>query len=305
MGKRLLPATAHGRAPLFAVRRNSFAVCWRFHYFATRLAMESNYQQMLRDELLGRLKKNRAYSARAMARDLGLSPAYFCQVLNRSRCLKEDRAYDIADKLNWDATRTHRFVTLLRYERAKDETSRKQVLGELNRWHRKKVESHSLDASYFESVSSWVHYAILELLAVEGFQAKPAWIAKKLGLTLIETEGAIRTLRSLGLLRTDGKVWTKAYDTYTTPDDNPGYAAALRNYHDRSLQLARRRLWDDQTQREFGAIVVATDPALMPEIKLRIREFQDEMMAFMESAPKKAVYQMQIQLFQVDGGKTA
>ncbi len=266
--------------------------------------MEANYQQMLRDELLTRLKKNSAYSARAMARDAGLSPAFLCQVLNRTRYLKEDRAYDIADRLGWDADRTHRFVTLLRYERAKDDGTRKQVLSEFNRWHRKKVVSHSLDAKYFESISSWVHYAILELLTVEGFEPKCDWIAKKLGLTLIETELAVRTLRSLGLLQTEGKHWKKAYDAYTTPDDHPGYAAALRNYHDRSLQLARRRLWDEQTAREFGAIVVATDPERLPEIKQRIREFQDEMMTFMETSPKKAIYQMSIQLFRLDGGKT-
>jgi uncharacterized protein (TIGR02147 family) len=265
--------------------------------------MEVAYQQMLRRELLDRLARNPAYSARAMARDVGVSAAFFCQVLKASRDLTETRAYDIADRLGWDPDKTKRFVTLLRFEKAKDEPSRRKILSELKGSEKLEVPRFGLEAAYFEAMSSWVHYAILELTTVEGFVPKAQWIAKKLGQTQVEIESAIRRLRTLGLLSSDGERWKKAHSTYDTADDEKAYAAALRRFHDGVLQTARRKLFVDQKSREFGSIVVATDPAKIPEIKKRMRRFQKEMMAFMEEAPAKGVFQMSMQFFRLDEGE--
>ncbi len=264
--------------------------------------MEAAYQNMLRAELLERINRNSSYSARAMARDLGLSAAFFCQVLNASRGLTETRAFDIADRLGWEPDKTRRFITLLRFEKAKDEPSRKKILSELKDSDLPPAQHFGLEAAYFEAMSSWLHYAILELTAVEGFVPKAAWIAKKLGQTIVETEAAIRRLKTLGLLETSGDTWRKAHTSYSTPDDQSAFAAALRKFHDGVLQLGRRKVWEEQAQREFGSIVVPASPAKMIEVKKRIRRFQDEMMAFLEDGPKTGVYQMSIQFFRLDGG---
>jgi uncharacterized protein (TIGR02147 family) len=276
----------------------------RFATLPRQLNMETGYQNMLRRELVDRLARNSAYSARAMARDVGLSAPFFCQVLNASRGLTETRAFDIADKLGWDPDKTRRFVTLLRFEKAKDEPSRKKILSELNQWEQVEIPRHGLEAAVYQTISSWVHYAILELTTIEGFVPKAQWIAKRLGQTIVDTEAAIRRLRTLGLLVTEGGTWKKAHESYSTPDDKPAFKAAIRQFHDGVLQLSRRKLWVEQAQREFGSIVVCTDPDRMPEIKRRIRRFQEEMMAYMEEAPRKAVYQMSIQFFRLDGGES-
>ncbi len=260
------------------------------------------YQSMLRRELLDRIGRNSSYSARAMARDLGLSAAFLCQVLNASRRLTETRAFDIADKLGWETDKTRRFVTLLRFEKAKDEASRKKILSELKETDREVVPHYGLEAAAYQTMSSWVHYAILELTTVEGFVPNAPWIAKKLGQTIVETEAAIRRLRSLGLLTTDGKPWKKAHASYSTPDDRKAFEGAIRQFHDGVLQLGRRKLWQPQALREFGSIVVSTDPKKMPEIKKRIRRFQDEMMAFLEEGDRQAIYQMSVQFFRLDEG---
>jgi uncharacterized protein (TIGR02147 family) len=269
---------------------------------ATSFNMETGYQNMLRRELIERVGRNSSYSARAMARDLGLSAAFFCQVLNASRGLTETRAFDIADKLEWDPDKTRKFVTLLRFEKAKDPTTRNKILSELRQWDRSVTPLHGLESTAYQAMSSWIHFAILELTTIEGFVPKADWIAKKLGQTIVETEAAIRRLRTLGLLVTDGKTWRKSHESYSTPDDNPSFAPAIRKFHDGVLQLSRRKIFETQAEREYGSIVVSTDPALMPEIKKRIRRFQDEMMTFLEDAPRKGVYQMSVQFFRVDGG---
>ncbi len=237
-----------------------------------------------------------------MARDLGISAAFLCQVLNSTRGLTESRAFDFAERLGWDSDKTRRFLTALRFSKAKDGPTRKKLLAELREWERVQGPHFDLDAAYFEAMSSWLHYAILELTTVEGFEPKATWIARRLGQTIVDTESAIRRLRSLGLLSTDGEKWTKTHPHYATPDDDEAYVAALRKFHDGVLNLGRRKVWDPQAEREFGSIVVSTDPAKLPLIKKKIRRFQEEMMVFMENAPRKAVYQMSVQLFRMDAG---
>jgi hypothetical protein len=47
-------------------------------------------------------------------------------------------------------------------------------------------------------ISDWYHFAILDLTRLDDFQPEPAWVSRKLGLTVSEVKIAVERLLRLG-----------------------------------------------------------------------------------------------------------
>jgi uncharacterized protein (TIGR02147 family) len=257
-----------------------------------------DYRSMLREELTSRIKTNPRYSARAMARDIGLSPGFFCQVLNQRRLLHEDRALAVANALGWDERRASSFVKLVRFHRVKDTSLKRTVLDEINREQSAKAAFYDLELDYFTAISRWEYLAILDLVTTEGFKSDPRWIANKLGITKVEADTALDRLKRLGMLVADKNELRRSHPNYATPNGPGSDSLTIKDFHAQLLKKAKEALYQQPRESiEFRNLTVATDPKRLPEIKRRIREFEDELMNLMESGRRKQVFQFSMQLF--------
>ena len=254
------------------------------------------YQTMLRSELATRIGVNSRYSLRSFARQLKLSPAYVSQVLNGHRTLSIHAANEVAKSLKWDYGKSRRFIELISLERVTDSKTKVELRKKIER---SKVSFKDLELEHQMILADWRYAAILELTEVDGFKSCERWIAKRLGITVIETGDILFRLIRAGLLAigTDGQ-WKKT--DHHISMTGPHAKKAIQSYHHQVLKRAQGALTDPIPEREFRSITVATSPARMSEFKQRIRAFEDEMMTFMEEGERRSIFQFSIQLFRVD-----
>jgi uncharacterized protein (TIGR02147 family) len=258
-----------------------------------------DYRCLLRQELLDRMKRSRAYSSNALARDAGLSSGFFSQLMNGKRSLSENTASKLASRLRWTPKRQKLFMDLVRYDLVKDKAG-KALLGRGLQKQLSKVNSYTeLDLEKFKIISEWHHFAILELTLVEGFVSDLKWISKRLKISELQTHEAIQRLIQLNLLNVqDGTLkCTKSNAVKGAP------ATALQSFHAAHLDNAKRVLLNSNfEERDFSGITVSTNPKQIPKVKKLIEEFRRDLAAILSTGPKTHVYHFAAQLFPLSHG---
>lgn len=254
---------------------------------------ESNLQievvRVLQEKLHAARVKNPSYSLRAFASKLGLSPAAVSEILNGRRAVSEKTARRIADAL-----------ILNPQELARIEASAAGIKSQKRTARRERVQgqrpSLELSMDNFQAISEWQHFAVMSLVETQGFKEDAAWVAKRLGLTRTAAKDALERLERLGMLQRDEDGVLRATGVnYRSPDEIA--SLALRKAHHANLELAKNSLEKDPLEkRDFTAVTMAIDPARLPEAKQRIREFRQEIEAFLEGGEKKEVYKFCMQL---------
>ncbi|HEX4922684.1 MAG TPA: DUF4423 domain-containing protein [Bdellovibrionales bacterium] len=259
---------------------------------------ELDYRYLIRNELLQRIKANPSYSSRAMARDLGLSSAFFSQVMTGKKNLSEAKGIAVADRLRFNPQTSRLFLNLIRYVGSKDPRHKERILADLSSASPERAEYFDLKIDMFRIVSDWYHFAIVELTAVQSFKNDARWIAERLGITKLEAEAAIDRLLRVGLLKeTKGRLEkTKAfYKAGDVPSE------AVRSFHRQALARAVDALENRPfEERDFSCATMAVSASKLPKAKEMIRNFQKEMLSFFEQGTKQAVYHLSIQFHRAD-----
>ncbi len=260
------------------------------------------FRHLLREELVERCKRNPAYSARALARDLNLSPAFLSQLLSGSRRLSEEKSHEISRALAWPSQKGRVFTVLVRYENAKTPEAKEGILRELRGLPGAQLSKHEfadLSLDYFRVISEWQHIAIAELSRVEGFRPDPRWIAQKLGIRATDADDALARLKRVGMLIDDGKGGLRKASPSVRVRDVP--SEFIRAFHRQMIEKAKAALdGQDPSERDISGTTLAIDPALLPEARDLIRAFRWQLMELLESGRKCSVYQLSIQLFRLD-----
>lgn len=232
----------------------------------------------LRAEFLRRRRKNQAYSLRAYARHLGLSPGPLSEILGLKRALSSKIAEKLVERLGLDPQERAAFLSSVGEEPSNEEARLREI---------------GLDA--FHVIADWYHYALLSLIETQGFRLEPRWIAKRLGISSLEARVAWERLERLGLVEiVDGKPRLRQQGV-TTPHDVP--SAALRRAHRQSLGQAARALEEIAVEdRDFSFITMAIDPAKLDIAKSMIRKFRRELAKVVESGRRTEVYRLGVYL---------
>ena len=148
-----------------------------------RKSESETFRGLLQEELVERCRKNPNYSLRSFARALSVEPSALSQMINGKRPITEKMKLRLGAALGLHTKQIEKFTT-------EGKSESKQPLPA--------YQQMTLDS--FALISDWYHYAILELLAIEGFKPDPAWIGKRLGITRSEANIAVERLFRLGLL---------------------------------------------------------------------------------------------------------
>ena len=240
-----------------------------------------NPASVLRDLLIERKHRNPNYSARAFARDAGISAAYLSQIFMGKRNLSLKQTLLLADRLGID----------LHSNRTKHQkTSKKQF----------DLVQNSIE--HDKIIRYWYHFAILELSQLKNNSNDPSWISNRLGISELEARSAVARLLQFGYLESNVKKLKRATRPFIF--DAKKTSSSLRSQHQNRLQAASEELNDASTEavksRNMQTIFIATSRTKIESAKTMINEFTQRLMKHLADEEPEEVFQYSTQLFSVE-----
>ena len=251
-------------------------------------------QTKIRSEFEILQRKNPAFSMRAFAKKLQLSPSALSEIIGGKRKISKKMALRILDRMQVEPTEIESLVSQFGPPKkgVVEPASSKLALIK----YKKNIDFLKLRADEFSLISEWQHFALLSLMETVTFISDLPWMATRLSLSLHELQ---KTLIRL----TDLKLITKKYSRFI-PTGGPLITtdnvsdAAIRKSHYTDLKLAEKALDEVNVEdRDFTAVTIAADKSKLPEAKRMIREFQDSLTQFLEDGEKNEVYKMTFYIY--------
>lgn len=244
---------------------------------------------LLLQEMTERRTRNPSYSLRAFARDVGVSPAALSQYLNRKRELSPKNRSAIVARLGLSPADAAGFM---------GKTARGPSQVDVSKSHT------VLSEDEFQMIADWISVAILNLARLPTNQARPEWIAERLGVGLGEAREAFDRLMRYGLLRDrDGRMERTARPFVTTTDVP---SAAIRRFHAGLLRRAEQALLNlPVEERDITAITMPADPAKLKEAKKILQRTRHRISKLMGDCDQpQDVFVLAMQLFPITKNQT-
>lgn len=240
--------------------------------------MSDRFGALLKSKLEEIQKKNPRFSFRSLAKKVGISPGCLNELMHGKRPLSEFYAHKIVLGLELDTEERNEIYSLI--------TTRS----------RKFAEQKSLTEQKIELLSSWEHFAILNLFRLKNFKSEPSWIAERLGLPIDRVEVSLQILTQLGFIKRKGLSMVRSAPSLTTSVDLP--SQALVKAHLSDLKKAMDVLQSTPPEvRDFSSMTMAMDPARMTEAKKFIQKFRQKFSLMVEDGEASEVYGLNIQFF--------
>jgi transcriptional regulator with XRE-family HTH domain len=231
--------------------------------------------QYLKDLLLERRQKNRSYSARAFARDLGLSPAFLSQVMSSKRNLSLQQKLKLADHLGIDQQATPE----PKYDLIQNSIEHEKI------------------------IKHWYHFAIMELFETDATLTDAKEIAKRLPISELEAETAIQRLIEFGYVKRNARRHLQNTKTAFLIDAKSA-STVIRQFHQSRLVAALEELNHFEESRvESRAMHTVFLPTSRAKAKIAnemINQFQNSLIEFLTDGPKEEVFQLSLQLFSAE-----
>lgn len=170
----------------------------------------------------------------------------------------------------------------------------------------KQIESRTPERGYrkiseetFRRVATPHHYAIREMVRLEGFVEDARWISERLRFPIphFEVSSVIDDLLAAGMLERDAEGKLKqAQPHIDSPTDI--LSEALKGFHDHALEMARASQHiGDYKEREVSGGAFAIKKKDIEKAKKLIRAFQAQLCELTESVSGDEVYHLQVAFF--------
>jgi uncharacterized protein (TIGR02147 family) len=243
--------------------------------------------KLLSKDFAERCGRNENYSLRSYARSLGVAPSALSEILNGRRPLSQKLRDKIGLALNLPPEEIVTFRAkphgnFLNADSSNDDSS-----------------YHQLAMDSFHIISDWYHYGLLQLMRTKNFKQDPAWIAKRLDITLAQSRLTIERLIRVGIIEvSDDGVWSDVTKGTTTHLKSDFTSDELRSFQIKALEKAITSLKTVPIQyRDNTSMTLAVNKASLPFAKEEIKKFRRGLTKKLESFGKPdEVYQMAISL---------
>lgn len=236
-----------------------------------------DYREYLHDYYLFHKKKNVSYSYRLFARKAKLgSPNYLKLVVDGKRRITDRTLYQFARGLGLSRDEEKYFRELVMYQEVSDPDSKEQHLRSLLKYQEKQRTATPLRSDKIKFLLDWHHSVIRELVATKGFKEDPAWIARRLGGKISESQAkeSVELLIRLHLVHrdSDGKLFQKE-PLLTSSDEVPSHV--IRGLHRTYLRKAISSIFSvPMDKREMSGLIVSVPNHRLKEVKEEIKEFR-------------------------------
>ncbi len=249
-----------------------------------------DFRLWLQKEFTDRCKRNPRYSLRAFAQLLKMDASSISQIFSGKRKASKKVISQACGTLSANSELQNYFI-----QKSK-ENFKYASLGKA-----KIIEPtfELLAQDAFAFISDWYHFALLELINVEGFNQNPSWCAKSLGITKTEAQIAIERLIRLGLFRYENKKLVRTNKLITNFSQGMT-SPAHKNIQRKILELALAAIDNTPTEaKDITAMTMAIDTKKIPEARKLISKFRREMSTYLEDGPQVQVYNLAIQLYPI------
>jgi uncharacterized protein (TIGR02147 family) len=286
--------------------------CWGIKEMNNNLDLPQNFTSFLKLELVARNKRNPRYSLRSFSKTLDLSSSFVSKLLTGKRQLTEGTFNKITTQLSLTPELTSHYRNV-EFANRSVKNANKNVSGIFNneltaefiadeketQAELKKYKALSLDQ--FNFIADWYHFAILELLTVDGFILNPNYIAAQLNITPLEAQHAVERLSRLGLIqvrRTSKGNKIFASENHSTIGREIATAATLKQ-QEAFLKMAADALTEIPIeQRSQTSMTMAIPKARLKEAQKMIHDFRRNMTSLLQRRGKRdAVYQLTVSFY--------
>lgn len=258
--------------------------------YETKKNRPANFRLLLQGELIERCQRNPKYSLRSFAKFLRVSPSALSDMLNGKRNVTLASIEKLGLALGLSLFEIAQFQQVQRSDSSRKILPVKSLIS---------FQQISLDQ--FSLISDWYHYAILELMKVKGFKNDPRWIAKKLGVNLIEIKAAIDRLIRLELIQvTDENQWVDTSGGFSTSIVDSNFTdAASRKLQRQILEISLQALESLSPKvRNHTSMTMAINAKDMSKAIEKIKTFRREMSELLENTKNtNEVYQLAVSFF--------
>ncbi len=178
-----------------------------------------------------------AYSMRAFARDLSVSPSSLNDFLKSRVGMSDERIESIANALKWSEDRKTHFRDLIVSKFDRDSVARQSAATRARGRLKNGAYNQSLDA--FKVISDWYHLAIIEMCGLRK-DFTIATLATELRLKPSTVQKATKRLLKLQLIEETATGFKPASDTNHYGDH--GSSEAIKTFHSQIMDLAQAAL---------------------------------------------------------------
>ncbi len=256
------------------------------------------FRSILCEEFKLRSEKNPAYSSRAFARDLNLSPAFLSQVLSGKRNLSEEKAVAIAECLKFNGQKTDEFIASIRFELSSDEAYRKKVLDEFFNRYPDFKDYFDTTLANFHPISDWYYFAVVELSKNKSIKLSPKSLHQRLGLSLEQAHEALETLEDVGLLVKEDGRYRAGKNAYLAEVIN---SEDIRKFHKQHLRLAKVAAdYQKVSERSLSGTTMAFSKDKLSEAQELINKLHLDLMKLSDGDDVDSVYHLGVQFYQLD-----
>jgi len=253
----------------------------------------------MRDELMSRHKKNPRYSLRAFSNQVQLSSSFISKLLNGKRPLTKQTFLSISARLALPPEIESYYLKREFIEHKVNWTKDSHL-----NFAKENVDTNSylkLNQDQFSFISEWYHFAILELITVEGFIPNPNSIAAQLGISSLEAKESLDRLIRMKLIdikqNKNGQTYF-ATSNYTTIDKKIVTSATQKqqkSFLKLAIDAVERVPIDERSQ---TSMTMAIPQSRLAEAEKLINNFRRDMTSILQRKGKRdSVYQLSISFF--------
>jgi uncharacterized protein (TIGR02147 family) len=242
--------------------------------------------EALREQYMQLRSRNPAFSLRAYARRLQVNSGVLSAVMNGTRPV------------------TQKFIKQIVPRMGLPPELEKQVQGDFRLKHLSKAEARESKAilllrnDEFSLISNPVHFSILSLFELQDFSGSPAWMAKRLNISVKETNAALARLARLKLVQKSKSGWTATGRTLRTTEGIS--SMAIKRFHEQRLDEAKTAVYEvDVADRDYLCSTVAINKRKLPLARKLVREFLEKLEDVLGEDPKDEVYRIGLEIFPV------
>ncbi len=221
-------------------------------------------RSLLVEELEKRQIKNSRYSMRAFARDLKISPSNLSEFLSGKRFFSQKNSEKVALNLGCSKEDIEQFI----------------LSSQINQNYKRDDEKSV--SSFFQFLSCWYYFAVLNLAKLEENQSNTRWLSKRLAITEAQAKEALSILIKMGLITiADGKmIRSSQYNLYKYTKIPK---QILKRHHSSILSQAGLSLVKDPLQlREMRSIIIKINPTKISQAKDILLTYREKITSFLE-----------------------
>ncbi|ASD63807.1 DUF4423 domain-containing protein [Bdellovibrio bacteriovorus] len=240
--------------------------------------MSNPFGNFLKSKLDEIQKRNPRFSFRSLAKKVAISPGCLNELMHGKRPLSEFYASKI----------------VLGLELGVEE--RNQVYAMIATRSRKFNVQKRLTEQQLELLSSWEHFAILNLMRIPQFQSSEKWISQRLGIPVEKVQHSLDLLMNLGFIKMHGNIFVRTVASLGTTSDIPSHALVQAHVSDMNKAIEVLKVTTPD-RRDYSAITLAFNPEKMTEVKALIKKFRQRLSLLAEEGEPSEVYNLNIQFF--------